>query len=167
MKNLRQQMTTAFGLMLVAMAVAACTPEQAFAKVKGRKSAGGITAALGDGSVKVKRPQTNRKEFDKSYLSLSTTNTYTGTTTVNQGRRNNLHVNAGSGSDTMNVQRRTVQPNRVVGDFNGDGRIDVVQRRNIVGSPEYFGSSSKTKSNLTAGTYGRGSFAKARGQQGR
>src|SRR2546423_10914027 len=40
-----------------------------------------------------------RKEFDRGYLSPYASNSYTGTTTVNQGRRNNLNVNAGSGND--------------------------------------------------------------------
>ena len=151
MKNLRQRMTTAFGLMLVALAVAACAPEQTFAKVKGRTSANHINVALGDGSVKVKRPQTNRKDFDRGYLKPYAANTYTGTTTVNQGRRNNLTVNAGSGNDTFNVQRRTAKPNQVVvSDFNGD---QILERR---------------KNNPTVSTYNLGEYmsAKMRGRLG-
>jgi prepilin-type processing-associated H-X9-DG protein len=142
MKNLKPQMTTAFGLILMALIVAACAPEQTFAKDKGRMRANHINVAMCDGSVEVKKPQTNRKEFDRGYLSPYAANTYTGTTTVNQSRHSNLTVNGGNGNDTF-----------------------VGRRRNIVGSPEYFNSFNRTRSSLTASTYGRGSFAKARGQR--
>jgi len=92
MKSLKQQMTMTFSLMLIVLAGAACAPEQAFAKDKGRMRANHINVAYGDGSVRFKaqRQKPNQREFDKGYLPPYAANTYRGTTTVNQGRHNNL-----------------------------------------------------------------------------
>ena len=172
MKNMKQQITTAFGSILVVVAVAACAPEQSFAKVKGgmRTKQNGMNVALGDGSVRHRKrtfsshqPGTgdhvptespsfnfkskrNSKEFDRGYLPPAATNTYTGMTTVNQGRRNNLSVNAGSGNDKINVQSR---------------------RRNLVSSQEYFNRYRQPNHFYGTGVYKTNAQFKARGKQDR
>jgi hypothetical protein len=72
---------------------------------------------------------TSPKEFDKGYLPPNAARGYKGITMVNQGLRNNLTVNGGSGNDTLkftNAQRQSQagKPKRLSGDFNGDGDVD-------------------------------------------
>ena len=189
MKSLKQQMMTVFSLALVLMAIAVCTPDQALAQQRMRKGASANPRI----TTTSRQTQTNRRtpSFTTDLVidvsgyfapnkSFSGAPTQSGTFNTRQrnnaaqrsasggvwrDKPNNLTVNAGSGNDTLNVQSRTARPNRIAGDWNGDGADTIGRRRNLLGSPEYFNSYSKPKTNLTATTYGRGSFAKARAKR--
>lgn len=119
-----------------------------------------------------KMPGASTKEFDKGYLSPYASNSYTGTTTVNQGTLNNLTLNGGSGNDTLrtaNVQR---PPQAVQGNFIGTNLIGTSGgvwkttnlRQNSATSSEL--TNGNRASGLLATTYGRGSFNGMQGHPG-
>ena len=161
MKSLTQQMMTVLSLALVAMTITVCGPEQALANGKGRAGAAA--------NVRQRNNPGQRSQNGKGIIMANTEGDFhiKARRQTQPARSNNLTVNAGSGNDMLNVQARTAKPNRLFGDWNGDRADTLGRRRNLIGSPEYFKSYGKPKSNLTATTYGRGSFAKARGKQGR
>lgn len=103
----------------------------------GRQATGTPTGSVTFGKVKApqaKLQRTSPREFDRGYLPPNAVRGYSSQGYSLQGIRNNLTVNSGSGNDTIstaNVQRRTAKPNRVVGDWDGDGAITVGRRRNF------------------------------------
>ena len=58
---------------------------------------------------------------------------------------NNITVNTGSGNDTIKTQSRTTKPNRITGDWNGDGADTIGRRRNLSGRPDARGGNSRRR----------------------